>query len=198
MRRVSTRVLPEPAGAMIASGAAVGGDRVVAGAGRDRRAARRARADRTQRAGRCTRRRYAGGVTRRGREKAPSSLRCVGSSDLLGAFPPAPSRRARPRRRPTDRLAGPCPPRGLAPKDSAPSSVHAPVRTYVRSDPASGFGVRRIGEPVRADITTAPRERQAEFRRSRLPDRVASVRAQFAEHSHDASAECRTRRGIDG
>ncbi len=42
------------------------------------------------------------------RGKTPSSLRCVGSSDLLGAFPPEPDPPGRPRRRPPNRPAGPC------------------------------------------------------------------------------------------
>src|SRR6266404_3564515 len=111
-----------------------------------------------------------------GRGKAPSSLRCVGSSDLLGARPPAPSRQACPRRRQPTGLPIRTPPR---------RSAYVPARTYVRSSLVNELGVRRIGEPVTADTTTAPRERQAEFGADLIRVFVDRPRrAQFAQHLH--------------
>ena len=118
-----------------------------------------------------------------GRGKAPSSLRCVGSSDLLGALPPAPNRRAA--------LAGARQPAAAGPHTSPHSS---PRRLGLQLGARPGPHVRpfrprkRFRSPThrrtgKADNTTAPRERQAEFA-CRLSTR-RFARVQFAEHSQD-------------
>ena len=156
MRRVSTRVLPEPAGARIASGAcgsvtaarwcasrsasneswsAHAGDRT----GRLRRSSLRARRSRAP-----------------GRGKAPSSLRCIAAPISSGPVPRPPSLsagspRRRPRRPPTARAHA-------APKGSARPAARAPVP----SPPGGRSGVGAAANRHRHS-TTAPAEGQAEI-----------------------------------
>src|SRR4029079_11573654 len=115
------------------------------------------------------------------RGKAPSSLRCVSSSDLLGAFPPAPSRRAA--------LAG-VSATGL-PVPYASPKVGARPGSHVRPFRPRGAGVRRIGDPVGGHYERATRTSSRNSRSSRLATRVLGA---FTEPRASVSRG----RGIDG
>ena len=190
MRRVSTRVLPEPAGAMIASGAALD---VTASRWYGSRSSSSGSARGTGRRPyrtRCatTTPQDAIGTT----EKAPSSLRRLSQLRSPRGLPSGADSPTCPRRR-----SRPCSPDTVSPAE--PGRMH--VRSARASAPVPHSGVPRVGSEsdaaaYRSRRTIRPRhldvKQNSEFPRTRRPARPGPVGSQSSSRSiHTPRTSCR-------